>query len=385
MQVRDQFSRIETELQSIYLEREDAIRGLIAALLARQHVVLLGPPGAAKSAMVRELCHRITGATYFEWQVTRFTTPEELFGPVSLRALEQDSYRRVTTGKLPEAHIAYVDETFKANSAILNALLAIMEERLFHNDGAPQQVPLQTMVGASNELPEDREELGAMWDRFLLRYTVDYLRHPSAVEAMLRQAARKAPKTTISLADLETAQAQVSEVSVEAVIPLVIQIRQRLWQEQVLVSDRRLVRSLDLIRASAWLAGRTEAAEEDLAILAHALWQEPAQQVLVRQIVMEIADPTQGRILELIEQAEEVHATAMAKVAEAEGSDDIKQLTAVGMEAHTKMRTIIRHMERVIAEAEQAGRKAPSNAVRALESVRQMAKEVAERCLGLDI
>jgi len=372
-------------MQSIYLEREDAIRGLIAALLARQHVVLLGPPGAAKSAMVRELCHRITGATYFEWQVTRFTTPEELFGPVSLRALEQDSYRRVTTGKLPEAHIAYVDETFKANSAILNALLAIMEERLFHNDGAPQQVPLQTMVGASNELPEDREELGAMWDRFLLRYTVDYLRHPSAVEAMLRQAARKAPKTTISLADLETAQAQVSEVSVDAVIPVVIEIRQRLWNEQIMVSDRRLVRSLDLVRASAWLAGRTEAIEEDLAILSHAFWQEPAQAVRVRQIVMEIADPTQGRVLELVEQAESVHADAMAKVAAAQTDDDIRQLTAIGMEAHKKMRTIIRHLETVIADAERAGRRPPANAVAALENVRRMAKEVAERCLGLEL
>ncbi|HTP29485.1 MAG TPA: AAA family ATPase, partial [Anaeromyxobacteraceae bacterium] len=127
---------------------------------------MTGSPGTAKSALARTIS-RAFQAAYFERLVTKFTTPEELFGPISLKALEQDHYRRVTAGMLPEAQIAFIDEIWKANSAILNALLAVMNERVFHNDGAPCTCPLITLFGASNELP-DGKELEATFDRFLL-------------------------------------------------------------------------------------------------------------------------------------------------------------------------------------------------------------------------
>jgi MoxR-like ATPase len=141
-------------------------------VLAGEHVLLLGPPGTAKSALVRAIAQAF-GGTYFERLLTKFSTPEELFGPISLKALEQDRYQRVTAGKLPEAEFAFVDEVFKANSAILNSLLTAMNERLFHNDGAPTQMPLVALFGASNELPEGKE-LEALFDRFLLRFDVQY-------------------------------------------------------------------------------------------------------------------------------------------------------------------------------------------------------------------
>jgi MoxR-like ATPase len=106
--------------------------------------------------------------------MTRFSTPEELFGPISLAGLEQDQYRRLTTGKLPEAHVAFLTEIWKANSAILNALLTLCNERIFYNDGQPVTCPLLTLVGDSNELPQG-DDLGALFDRFALRYTTDYL------------------------------------------------------------------------------------------------------------------------------------------------------------------------------------------------------------------
>ena len=182
--MRDKILKIEAELNQTYLERREVVRGLLVGLLARQHVLLLGPPGTAKSALAEDICSRI-GGKYFRWLLARTSTPEELFGPVSLKALENDSYRRVTSGKLPEADIAFLDEIWKCNSAVLNTLLTVANERLFFNDGAPVQVPLQMLVGASNELPEDREELGALWDRFLLRYVVSYVKDPRSFEKLL--------------------------------------------------------------------------------------------------------------------------------------------------------------------------------------------------------
>jgi MoxR-like ATPase len=144
------------------------IDGALAAVLAGEHVLLLGPPCTAKSALARAIAQAFGGA-YFARLLTKFSTPEELFGAISLRALEQDHYARITTGKLPEAEFAFIDEVFKANSAILNALLAVVNERVFHNDGQPVACPLVTMSGASNELPEGKD-LEALFDRFLVRF-----------------------------------------------------------------------------------------------------------------------------------------------------------------------------------------------------------------------
>src|SRR6478672_8934551 len=174
MNAREKLKNIREELKQTFLERSDLIDGALAALLSSHHLLIIGPPGTAKSMLADELCRRIDGANYFQWLLTRFTTPEEIFGAVSLKALEQDDYRRVTTRKLPEAHIAFLDEVFKANSSILNAVLTLMNERRFHNGRAVEVVPLITLFAASNELPED-DELQALYDRFLLRFVVSYI------------------------------------------------------------------------------------------------------------------------------------------------------------------------------------------------------------------
>src|SRR5437870_5855294 len=166
---RDVLRTIRDELQQVFLERTELIDGALVALVAAQHVLVIGPPGTAKSMLADEICRRIEGANYFQWLLTRFTTPEEIFGAVSLKALEQDDYRRVTAHKLPESHIAFLDEIFKANSSILNAILTLINERLFHNGKEVVPVRLLTLFGASNELPEE-EELTALYDRFLVRF-----------------------------------------------------------------------------------------------------------------------------------------------------------------------------------------------------------------------
>src|ERR1043166_443879 len=200
MSARDRLQRIRDELGQAFLERTEVIDGALAALLAGQHVLLIGPPGTAKSMLADELCRRLEGASYFQWLLTKFTTPEELFGAVSLRALENDDYRRVTTHKLPEAHIAFLDEVFKANSSILNSILTVLNERRFHNGREVVEVPLITLFGASNELPEE-DELQALYDRFLLRFVVGYIADDFRFLRML-QSKPAATHTTLNLADL---------------------------------------------------------------------------------------------------------------------------------------------------------------------------------------
>src|SRR5215216_1497888 len=189
---REKLAAIERELGAEILEREDVVRSMVLALIAGEHVLLLGPPGTAKSRLASSLCGRISGASYFYVCLNRFSLPDEVFGPLRLSALREDRFERNTQGMLPEAEVAFVDEVFKSNSAVLNGMLPILNERVYKNGASATPGPLQMAVCASNEMPEDREELAALYDRLLVRHLVLPIRDERSFEAVLLRRMRYA-------------------------------------------------------------------------------------------------------------------------------------------------------------------------------------------------
>ncbi len=306
-----QLQQLRQDLAAQFPERREVIEGTLYALLSSESILLLGPPGTGKSSLARAVAQAF-GARYFERLLTKFTTPEEIFGPVSLKALENDRYTRITTDKLPEAEIAVIDETFKANSAILNSLLTLMNERLFHNDdGQPTPCPLVTLVGASNELPEG-SELEALFDRFLLRYELSYLLRPSNLRAILTAPDPTSP-ASMTMDELRAAQTEVLTVKItDETLDALLAIREVCKAEGIVASDRRWKKCLKAARASAYLAGESKTSPEDLSLLMDCLWREPKERPKLARVVGKLADPIGSQALEILDAARETSARVSA-------------------------------------------------------------------------
>lgn len=374
---------VESYLQSRFFERAEVVRGALLALLAREHVLLLGPPGTAKSQLVNELAACL-GLRYFSWLLTRFSTPEELFGPVSLRALQEDRYARVIAGKLPEAEVAFLDEVFKASSAILNTLLGVMNERVFFNDGQGTRVPLVSLFGASNEVPEgdDESALQAFSARFLLRYQVQPLAEQSAFRAMLDLDEPEASgRPVLPREELFRAQEAAGRVEVPPEVKdAVFALRKELADQGIRISDRQWRHSLKLLRANAWLDGRSRVdVAADFDVYCHVCWTDPAQERAVVKTVRRVADPLAERVLELLEEAQALYEGTMARKAQGEDSGKV---TAAAVEANAKLKKILKELEAV---ASRGGPVAQAKAADARARVEEWNRTLLRECLGLTL
>lgn len=251
-------------LQAGLLERDTASRLALLAALAGEHVLLIGPPGTAKSELARRLHRAFEGAPYFERLLTRFSTPEELFGPLSLKALEDDRYERLIEGFLPTAGIAFLDEVFKANSAILNALLTLLNEREFDNGSGRLATPLISVVAASNEVPVD-EALHAFYDRFLVRIPVQPVSDEAfrALLVLTRHNTGTAPSLTLQERAAVAAIADQLDLS-ESAIDACARLRRWLQAEKIATSDRRWRQWTRLMKTAAATEGRDEVDSLDL-------------------------------------------------------------------------------------------------------------------------
>lgn len=283
----NKINEIKSYLNTKFKERESIIDALFISVVARQHMLLIGPPGTAKSALVMEFSKQFSSLKYFQWLLTRFSTPEELFGPVSLQELEKGIYKRNVTDKLPEAQLTFLDEIFKSNSAILNALLTIINERLFYNNGIPIKTPLISVIGGSNEYPDENEGLEALFDRFLLRFELDYIGEDSDFFTMLKSDTQYIePPTPITLDELSNLQMLADMVDIpDEILNTLIKIRSELKTEGIRPSDRRFRQALSLLKAKAALDSRSVVKISDLEILRNSLWEIPNQKVKVMDIV----------------------------------------------------------------------------------------------------
>jgi MoxR-like ATPase len=299
-------TRIENVLNGKILERKREIETAVTALIANKHHCQIGPPGIGKTFLVDELHKLITDARYFRWLMTRFTTPEEVFGPVSLKELENDHYVRHTAGKLPESDVAFLDEIFKANSSILNSFLTIMNEGLFFNNGAPMQCHPIIFAG-SNEHPKDAE-LAAMWDRVTFRHLVKGLASNGSRKKMLKARATRAAQTVtiepvITWAEIGAAQQAATKVDIpDVVLDSLIELWGKLRAEGIEPTDRRYNDCIPIIQATAFRAGRSVADVEDMRLLRYVLWTEFSQQKTVEKFILELANPLDVKASVLIEQ-----------------------------------------------------------------------------------
>lgn len=271
--------------QLAFPERDSIGEAFLVCAIACVNMLLIGLPGTAKSAMTRSFASAITGRV-FEILMTRYTTPDELIGPLSIKELKNDRLTRIRTGRLAEAQVAFIDEIFKANSACLNALLPAANERILHDDGKVLNLPLRIMVGASNELPDEGDtSLQAFDDRFPVRFDVNRLQSLKNFQAMVQ---RKLPPImqTISVDGLNLLTIEAKQLPItDDVCEALWKINEKLSEKGIYCSDRKFSVACDILRARAALAGSPKVTSRHIGILEHVFWLRPEQQAAVREIV----------------------------------------------------------------------------------------------------
>ncbi len=264
-------------LKRRFVGRDEVVDLIALAVVAGEHLFLYGPPGTAKSALIRQFAASVRGR-YFEYLLTRFSEPNEIFGPIDLARLREGAVATVTTGMLPEAEFAFLDELFNANSAILNNLLTVLNERVYRRGAEVHRLPLLSLFSASNHLAED-EALGALFDRFLLRCHVDQLGRdamPRLLAAGWALERSEPGRPSVSAADLRALSARVHEVDLSAVTGPYAEVLFKVRDLGVAISDRRAVKILKLLAASAILSGRDAANPSDLWVLRY-VWDRVEQ------------------------------------------------------------------------------------------------------------
>ncbi|MDA7951152.1 MAG: AAA family ATPase [Pirellulaceae bacterium] len=278
-------------MKGIFVGKDEIIDLLGVCLVARENLFLHGPPGTAKSALVQDLAKRIEG-NVFDYLLTRFTEPNEVFGPFDIRKLRDGELKTNTEGMLPEATFVFLDELLNANSAILNSLLLVLNERVFRRGRETQLLPTLMVVGASNSLPDD-DALGALFDRFLLRVTCGYVPHEELSNVLdagwkLEQTSVKERKT-VSLTEVKDLHNLVKHVDFSEVRSHYVELIRRLRHAGISVSDRRAVKLQRVLAASALLCGRLKANRTDFWVLRY-IWDTEEQKDILNTIIADVIE-----------------------------------------------------------------------------------------------
>ena len=308
----ERFKLLLQEMNRGIYEKNTEISLSLLAALAGESVILLGPPGVAKSMVARQLKTAFRDAQSFEYLMSRFSTPDEIFGPVSMQKLKtSDTYERAVEGYLPTADVVFLDEIWKAGPAIQNTLLTVINEKIFRNGNREMHLPLKLLVAASNELPAKGEGLEALWDRFVIRIESRPIKLEKNFRAMLLEANESHTDLTdstdeanaMSVCDIRISPEEYAEwtekickIGVkEEVLDAISAIRKSLRavnvdeaaeRRNIYVSDRRWKNIVRLLRTSAFMQDREEVDICDLLPIYHCLWQEPEERDAIRSIVI---------------------------------------------------------------------------------------------------
>ncbi|KQN97017.1 AAA family ATPase [Paenibacillus sp. Leaf72] len=277
---------IQSYLQSKYYERNEIIYCSLLSMIASEHMLLIGPPGAAKSSVLDDICGYMREVVYFKWTMNNETSTDELLGPYDKARKDYGLLKRITANKLPEAHIALLDETLRATGETLNSLLTILNERSYMQEGKSLTAPLISLFGATNDYPDD-DNIQALYDRFLIRIRIDYIKETANLKSLLKGGSSSIEDMgSLSISDLKKLKASTKMVEIsESIIDSMVEIREELFEHNIFPSDRRLKNSLNLLRAAAVLHDRNNVLMSDLSILKYVLWIKEEDQSIVNSII----------------------------------------------------------------------------------------------------
>ncbi|CAH0535160.1 ATPase RavA [Vibrio stylophorae] len=313
-------------------ERDSLISQCLLATLAGESVFILGPPGIAKSMIAKRIIEAFSDCAYFEYLMTRFSTPEEVFGPLSIQALKDEGrYVRLVDGYLPTADVAFLDEIWKAGPAILNTLLTVINERTFKNGQMHCPVPLKALITASNELPDPESGLDALYDRMLVRLYADPIQEKHNFRALVTEKPKPHPipqSMKIHSDEFALWQQSIDYVDLsDAIFEHIYQIKLRIeaqchkdQDETLYVSDRRWKKAIRLLKASALFNGRITVNEIDLILLRHCLWYSPTSRTTVHQILHDYITEhafEQHLVADALAQNHQEHVQLLAEVQQA--------------------------------------------------------------------
>lgn len=337
--LQDKIYKLEETAQKYLAERNDIIHGFVLAVASGLNMLLLGEPGVAKTYVLQILSQlMIEPKEFFAWMLTKFSTPEEIYGPLSLKALEEDRFMRNIEGKLPTARLAFIDEIFKANSGILNSLLMILNERKFNNDGKTINVPLLTLICASNEIPEENDGLSAMYDRLTLKYVVKAIHEEANFKKML-EAPIFNEERMFSLEEIYQMRDEVQKIKLsDAAYEMFISIKHKLTKEGFKVTDRTYKLSLNILKAEAWYNKHEEVKNVDLEILEHVFWSDPDTKKKIYSAILDIVNPLKNKISELYDDAVSISDELLALPMKT--PEDKTKRVSRGMEVMSKLKDI---------------------------------------------